>query len=109
MQHDEGTFRTSDGLELHWQTWKPEGEPKAVFAIVHGYGEHSGRYLNPVNYLVPRGYTFYAYDLRGHGKSRGQRGHVNRFDEYLIDTDEFQRVRARAAASCFCSVTAWAD
>ncbi len=96
MQHDEGKFRTSDGLELYWQVWQPGGNPKAVFAVVHGYGEHSGRYLNPVKYFVPRGYTFYAYDLRGHGKSPGQRGHIRRFDEYLIDTDEFLKfVRGR--------------
>jgi alpha-beta hydrolase superfamily lysophospholipase len=71
---------------VYYQAWQPapeeHGEPKAVFAVVHGYGEHSGRYLNPVNYFVPRGLAFYAYDLRGHGKSAGQRGHVNCFDGY---------------------------
>ena len=96
MQHSEGKFKSSDRLELYWQSWQPEGDPKAVFAIVHGYGEHSGRYLNPVNYFVPRGYTLYAYDLRGHGKSPGPRGHINRFEEYLLDTDEFLKfVRGR--------------
>ena len=89
MQHIEGIFKTRDGLELYYQTWQPEGEPKAVFAIAHGYGEHSGRYLNPVNYFVPRGYALYAYDLRGRGKSPGQRGHVVHFDEYLSDADAF--------------------
>ena len=94
MQHTEGKFNASDGLELYDQAWRPDGETKAVLAVVHGYGEHSGRYLNPVNYFVPRGYALYAYDLRGHGKSAGQRGHINRFDEYLSDTDIFlKRVR----------------
>jgi alpha-beta hydrolase superfamily lysophospholipase len=96
MKHSEGKFRSSDGQELYWQSWQLEGDPKAVFAIVHGYGEHSGRYLNPVNYFAPRGYRLYAYDLRGHGQSPGPRGHINRFDEYLIDTDEFLKfVRGR--------------
>jgi alpha-beta hydrolase superfamily lysophospholipase len=96
MRHTEGTFKTGDSLELYYQAWKPEGEPKAVLAVVHGYGEHSGRYLNPANHFVPSGYVLYAYDLRGHGKSPGQRGHIVRFDEYLADTDAFLKfVRAR--------------
>ena len=89
MQHTEGRFSTADKLELYYQTWQSEGSPKAALAIVHGYGEHSGRYLNVVNYFAPRGYALYAFDLRGHGKSPGQRGHVNRFEEYLADTDAF--------------------
>jgi alpha-beta hydrolase superfamily lysophospholipase len=92
MQHTEGKFNTSDGLELYYQAWQPDGETKAALAVVHGYGEHSGRYLNPVNYFTPRGYALYAFDLRGHGKSAGQRGHINRFDEYLSDTDTFLKL-----------------
>ena len=92
MQHTEARFKASDGLELYYQAWRPEGEPKAILAIVHGYGEHSGRYLNVANYFVPRGYALYAYDLRGHGRSSGQRGHINRFAEYLADTDTFLKL-----------------
>ena len=92
MQHTEGKFDTGDRLELYYQAWLPDREPKAVFAVVHGYGEHSGRYLNPVNYFVPRGFALYAYDLRGHGKSPGPRGHINCFDEYLSDTDIFLKL-----------------
>lgn len=92
MQHKEGKFNASDGLELYHQAWLPDGEIKAVFAIVHGYGEHSGRYLNPVNYFAPRGYALHAYDLRGHGKSAGQRGHINRFQDYLADTGTFLKL-----------------
>ena len=95
MQHTEGKFNTREGLELYHQAWLPapkeHGEPKAVLTVIHGYGEHSGRYLNPVNYFVPRGFALYAYDLRGHGKSPGPRGHINRFDEYLSDTGAFLR------------------
>jgi alpha-beta hydrolase superfamily lysophospholipase len=99
MQHTEGKFNASDGLELYYQAWLPapkeHGEPKAVLAVVHGYGEHSGRYLNPVSYFVPRGLALYAYDLRGHGQSPGPRGHINRFDEFLSDTDAFLKLVRR--------------
>jgi alpha-beta hydrolase superfamily lysophospholipase len=92
MQHTEGKFSACDSLELYHQAWLPDGEPKAVFVVVHGYGEHSGRYLNPVNYFVPRGLALYAYDLRGHGKSPGPRGHIVHFDEYLADTNAFLKL-----------------
>jgi alpha-beta hydrolase superfamily lysophospholipase len=96
MQHTEGRFSASDGLDLYYQAWLPaleeHSEPKAVFAVVHGYGEHSGRYLNLVSHFAPRGFALYAYDLRGHGKSAGQRGHVNHFEEYLSDTDMFLKL-----------------
>ncbi len=95
MQHTEGKFKTTDGLDLYYQAWLPEAAPKATFAVVHGYGEHSGRYLNPANYFVPQGYAIYAYDLRGHGKSPGARGYINRFDEYLSDTDAFLKLVRR--------------
>jgi len=96
MNHSEGTFKSVDGLDLFYQAWLPEEPPKATFAIVHGYGEHSGRYLNPVEYFVPRGYAAYAFDHRGHGRSPGDRGHVNRFSEYLADVQEFLKL-VRAA------------
>ncbi len=100
MNHTEGTFKSADGLDLFYQAWLPDGKPKAVFATVHGYGEHSGRYLNPVEHFVPLGYALYAFDQRGHGRSPGQRGHVNRFNDYLFDVQEFLRlVRAAQPAS----------
>jgi alpha-beta hydrolase superfamily lysophospholipase len=55
--------------------------------IAHGLGEHSGRYLNVINLLVPKGVTIFAPDFRGHGKSDGKRGHVLAFSDYLSDLD----------------------
>jgi len=89
MDHLEGTFQGFGGLELYYQRWRPEGEPKAVLAIVHGFGEHSGRYDNVVNWLVPKGYAIYAFDLRGHGRSPGQRSYINRWAEYREDVRAF--------------------
>jgi alpha-beta hydrolase superfamily lysophospholipase len=60
-----------------------------VLAVVHGYGEHGGRYGFLVDDVVPRGYAVFTFDLRGHGRSPGRRGHINRFADYLTDTRAF--------------------
>jgi alpha-beta hydrolase superfamily lysophospholipase len=83
MKHEEGTFTSADGLDLYYQHWLPEGEPKAVMVLVHGMGEYGGRYPHVVNALVPQGYAIYAADHRGHGRSPGQRMFVNKWSEYL--------------------------
>jgi acylglycerol lipase len=51
----EGTFGGHGGLELYYRCWRSEGVPKAVLLVVHGFGEHSGRYGNVVDWFVPRG------------------------------------------------------
>ena len=87
MKHLEGQFKGCDGLNLYYQGWLPDYEPKAILLIVHGLAEHSGRYHNLVNYLVPRGYAVYGFDQRGHGKSDGVRGYVDRFSSFVDDLD----------------------
>jgi alpha-beta hydrolase superfamily lysophospholipase len=89
MEHTESRFRGADGLELYMQSWRPDGRPKAVLAIVHGHGEHSGRYRNVFEYFAPRGYALHAYDLRGHGRSSGQRGSIHDWADYREDTRTF--------------------
>jgi alpha-beta hydrolase superfamily lysophospholipase len=97
MDHFEGTFAGHDGLELYTQRWRPAGggPPKATLAVVHGFGEHSGRYGNVVDWFVPKGYAVHAFDLRGHGRSPGQRGYVNRFSDYTGDVRAFLAVASR--------------
>lgn len=84
----EGTFAGHGGVTLHYRSWRP-AHPRAVLVIVHGLAEHSGRYDNVVQYLAPRGYAIYAFDLRGHGRSHGQRGHVDAWGEYRADLGTF--------------------
>ncbi|MGQ9709616.1 MAG: lysophospholipase [Anaerolineae bacterium] len=91
MEHSEGTFSGYGGLPLYYQCWRPEGGPRAVLVIVHGFGEHSGRYMNVVNHLVPKGYAVYALDHRGHGCSPGPRGHINSWEEFREDVRAFIR------------------
>ena len=89
MRHTESRFPGRKNLSLYHQSWQPDGIPIAVLVVIHGLAEHSGRYLNLVNYFVPRGYAVCTYDLRGHGKSEGRRGYVERFSYYLDDTKTF--------------------
>jgi len=89
VKHEEGFMSGYDGTKLYYQVWKPDGESKAVVVVVHGLVEHSGRYMNVVNQLVPKGYAVYALDHRGHGKSEGERAHVKSFDEFVEDLKLF--------------------
>lgn len=84
-EHTEGYCR-NNGLDIFYRRYKADSE-KAVLVIAHGLGEHSGRYVNVVEKLVPEGITIFAPDFRGHGKSNGERGHVLSFGEYLEDLD----------------------
>ena len=94
MDHVHGTFDGAGGLALFWQGWLPDEPPRTVVLIVHGVGEHSGRYPNLVAGLVPRGHGVYGFDHRGHGRSPGRRGHVDSWREYRGDVDAFVRMIA---------------
>lgn len=79
-----GTFGGSDGVKIFYRHYSA-GCESAHFVIVHGLGEHSGRYVNVVERLLPRDISIWIPDLRGHGKSEGKRGHVLNFVQYLMD------------------------
>jgi acylglycerol lipase len=82
MNHFEGKFKGVRNTHIFYQAWLPEGGVKAVLPIVHGLGDHSGRYMNVVNHFVPLGYVVYGVDQPGHGKSDGLREYVERFDDF---------------------------
>ncbi len=85
MAHTDGKLTTPDGLSLRTQRWLPEGLAKAVVVLTHGQGEHSGRYGHTATALTTAGYAVYTYDLRGHGRSDGPRGHAPSMDALLDD------------------------
>jgi alpha-beta hydrolase superfamily lysophospholipase len=87
MKHVEHSWKTVDGLAVFAQTWQPEGTPKAVIALVHGVGEHSGRYPTFVEAFTAAGYAISAYDLRGHGRSEGPRIYASSYESLLRDID----------------------
>jgi acylglycerol lipase len=82
MKHIEGTFHGVRDASIYYQGWLPEENVKAVLFIVHGLGEHSGRYMNVVNHFVPLGYAVYGLDHLGHGQSEGGREQVQHFEDY---------------------------
>lgn len=82
MKHEEGFFKSIRNTSIFWQKWLPESEPLAVLLIVHGYDDHSGRYMNIVNRFVTKGIAVYGLDQIGHGKSEGTRGYVRKFEDY---------------------------
>lgn len=85
-----------DGTLLRYRAWEPSTSRGAV-VVVHGLGEHSGRYAELAERLTSQGISVHATDLRGHGGSAGRRGHVAAFDEYLRDLEQTLE-RARSAA-----------
>jgi alpha-beta hydrolase superfamily lysophospholipase len=109
MRHEEGHFAGVDDLLLYWQGWLPDAAPHdasprdvapggvgphdaappAALVLVHGVGEHSGRYLNLIGPLVKGGHRVYGYDQRGHGRSPGPRVHIGRWSDYRDDLKAF--------------------
>jgi alpha-beta hydrolase superfamily lysophospholipase len=68
---------------------RESSDERARLAIVHGYGDHAGRYEEFMTWLAARGIACHAFDLRGHGRSSGRRAYVARWNEYLDDLDGF--------------------
>jgi len=83
------TFQGVSDCRIHYCCWQPEGDPKSVLLLVHGYAEHSGRYARVADCFVGQGYAVYALDHRGHGKSAGRRGYFERFQLLVDDLDTF--------------------
>ena len=83
----EERIQNKDGLNILVRSWRPEGTPRAVVAIVPGFNSHSGYYFWTAEQLVGNGFAVYSVDLRGRGKSDGERFYVQSFAEYLSDVD----------------------
>jgi acylglycerol lipase len=95
--HQERWLTASDGVRLYAQWWRPSGAPKAIVCLIHGGGEHSGRYTHMAQALTHAGYLVGAVDLRGHGRSPGRRLFIRSFDEYLTDVRSLLMQAAKEA------------
>ena len=78
------TIRTRDGLALFTQDWPSDGA-RGTIVIVHGLGEHIGRYAHVAASLNGSGWSVVGVDHRGHGRSPGERGRLVRDDDLLFD------------------------
>jgi acylglycerol lipase len=83
-----GRLAGASGRRIFWQSWAPDGaSARAVVVIVHGAGEHSGRYQHVAERLTTRGHAVYALDHQGHGRSEGPRALIDRIDRSVSDID----------------------
>lgn len=98
MRHEAGRIPSVRGVELFWQSWFPEGDPRAAFLFIHGLGEHSDRYAHVAQRLVTHGCACLGFDLRGHGRSTGRRGHIVAFTDYLADVEAAREALVRRIA-----------
>lgn len=91
VRQEEGFFNGAEGLRLFFQTWQGQAEPRADLVITHGHGEHSECYHSMVEDLADLPIKFWAWDLRGHGRSQGPRGACRDFYLYTQDFEIFLR------------------
>jgi alpha-beta hydrolase superfamily lysophospholipase len=80
-------LEAKDGAKLFTKVFRPETQPVGCIAMVHGYGEHTGRYLRVAEFFCDRGYVFAIHDQRGHGKSPGKRGVAPSYGTLTTDID----------------------
>ena len=82
---NEDRFDGIKGLSIFFRSWRPAGKPRAVVAICHGLNAHSGEYLRVGDQLQAAGFAVYALDLRGRGKSDGERFYIDDIADYVSD------------------------
>ncbi|OTA41840.1 MAG: hypothetical protein A6D92_03450 [Symbiobacterium thermophilum] len=95
MRERSGTLSGLGGLKLYYRCWEPE-HVQGNLVLVHGAGEHVGRYEHVAAWFAGRGFAVWAMDHRGHGRSEGTRMHVDRFSDYLVDLAAFVKLAAEA-------------
>jgi acylglycerol lipase len=79
----------NDDVTFYIQGWEPEGKPKAIICLIHGLGEHTGRYAHVGRAFNEAGYALFGFDLRGHGQTGGPRGHLLSLDVVMQDIQQF--------------------
>jgi len=87
----EGKFEGAGGLNIFTRSWRPEGKPRGVVVIVPGFNSHGGQYLWVGEQFAAKGLAVYALDLRGRGRSDGERFYVEKIEDYVEDVATFVR------------------
>lgn len=86
MSRTEFSWTNANNQKIFAQEWRPDGAPCGVVALVHGLGEHTGRYQHVAEALNKAGYGLIGFDVPGHGRSEGTRGHAS-FEAIMGDID----------------------
>ena len=76
-----------DSQRIHMKVFTPDADPVGCIAMVHGFGEHTGRYGRVARFFCDRGYVFALHDQRGHGETPGKRGLAPSYDALISDID----------------------
>lgn len=85
---NESSFEGVGGLKIFTRSWQPaEGKPRAALVIVHGFNSHSGQYLWTAEQFAANGLAVYALDLRGRGRSEGERFYVEKIEDFTDDVE----------------------
>ena len=86
MKHYETNWKAHDNLDIFAQAWEPTmPQPRAVICLVHGLGEHTSRYAHVAEAFGREGFVLFGADLRGHGRSGGERGHISSIEDFMKD------------------------
>lgn len=80
-------WKTKEGEKIFSQKWLADGTSKAILILVHGLGEHIGRYNHVAKFFNQHQISMYGFDHRGHGKSSGRRGHIGSNELFMTDID----------------------
>ena len=87
MIHSEYYWNSRENKKVFAQSWVPDGEITGIINLVHGLGEHSGRYARWASLFAAKGWGVLTMDLTGHGKSEGKRGHIKNYRELMNQLD----------------------
>jgi acylglycerol lipase len=90
-EHVDGRLTGAAGGQIYWQGWVPAGDVTGVVVLVHGLAEHGGRYAHVGRHFASAGYAMYTADHRGHGRSDGVKGNINRMSEVVTDLETMIR------------------
>jgi alpha-beta hydrolase superfamily lysophospholipase len=87
MNHMEYEWVSQEKKGVFAQSWLPEDQIKGIICLIHGLGEHSGRYARWAELFVQAGYGMMAVDLPGHGRTEGRLAYVKSYEDLLDCVD----------------------